>query len=68
MPFQSKSQMRAFRAKEAEGEMPKGTAHKWAHETPGGIKGLPERKGKGRKGKRPTNIQKAAALRIANGK
>ncbi len=42
MPFKSKAQSRLFRAKEASGEMPAGTAHRWAHETPGGVKSLPE--------------------------
>lgn len=44
MPFQSKAQARKFFALEARGEMKKGTAEKWAHETPGGIKSLPDRK------------------------
>jgi len=41
MPFKSKAQMRAFFAKEKEGELPKGTAKKWANETPN-ISKLPE--------------------------
>lgn len=45
MPYQSKAQMRLFFAKEARGELPKGKAEEWAHETPS-IKSLPERKGK----------------------
>lgn len=45
MPYESKSQHRLFRAKEAEGELPKGTASKWAHETKD-IKRLPEHKRK----------------------
>lgn len=49
MPFKSKAQSRLFFAKEARGELPKGTAERFAHETPGGIKGLPERKGKRRR-------------------
>jgi hypothetical protein len=40
MPFKSKAQQRLFFAKEARGELPKGTALKWAHETPN-IKHLP---------------------------
>ena len=50
MPFESKRQARKFRAMEARGEVPKGTSHRWSHETPGGVRNLPERKG--RKGKR----------------
>jgi len=42
MPFKSKSQMRAFFAKEKRGELPKGTAERWAEETPN-ISALPER-------------------------
>jgi hypothetical protein len=44
MPFVSKAQSRLFRAKEARGELPEGTSHRWAHETPGGVKSLPETK------------------------
>jgi hypothetical protein len=43
MPFKSKSQQRLFFAKEAKGELPKGTAERWAHETPN-MKKLPEKK------------------------
>lgn len=43
IPFQSKSQVRAFFAKEKDGELPKGTAKRWAHHTKD-IKGLPEKK------------------------
>jgi hypothetical protein len=35
-----------MRAAEARGEVAEGTASRWAHHTPGGIKRLPERKGK----------------------
>ncbi len=41
MPYKSKSQMRAFFAKENRGELPKGTAEEWAHKTKS-IKALPE--------------------------
>lgn len=41
MPFKSKSQVRAFFAKENRGELPKGTAEEWAHKTKS-IKALPE--------------------------
>ena len=41
MPYRSKKQMRFFFAKEARGELPKGTAEEWAHKTPS-IKKLPE--------------------------
>lgn len=42
MPFKSQAQARLFRAKEAEGELPKGTSDRWAHETKD-IKKLPEK-------------------------
>lgn len=42
MPFRSKAQMRLFFAKEKRGELPKGTARRWAHETKS-ISKLPER-------------------------
>jgi len=45
-PFQSQAQHRLFRAMEARGELPRGTASRWAHKTRGGLKALPERKGK----------------------
>ena len=43
MPYKSKAQHRLFRAMEADGELPKGTASEWAHHTPGGIKSLPDK-------------------------
>jgi len=42
-PFKSKAQQRFMFAKERRGELPKGTARRWAHETPS-IKSLPEKK------------------------
>ncbi len=42
MPFKSKSQQRLMFAKEERGELPKGTAKKWAHETKN-IKRLPNK-------------------------
>lgn len=42
MPFKSKAQMRKFYSMERDGELPKGTAQRWADETPN-IKSLPER-------------------------
>lgn len=47
MPFKSKAQQRLMFAKESRGELKKGTAKRWAHETRD-IKKLPKRKG-GRK-------------------
>lgn len=41
MPFKSKSQQRFFFAAEARGELPQGTARRWAHHTKN-IKKLPE--------------------------
>lgn len=43
MPFKSKAQHRWMRAAEAKGEIPEGTASRWAHATKGGVKRLPER-------------------------
>jgi len=42
MPYKSKSEQRLMFAKEAKGELPKGTAEEWAHETKN-IKKLPEK-------------------------
>lgn len=50
MPFRSKAQQRYMFAAEARGDLPKGTARRFAHETPD-IKRLPERK-RSRKSKR----------------
>lgn len=49
MPFKSKRQMRWMFAAEERGEVPKGTARRWAHETPN-IKKLPEKKKEKKKG------------------
>jgi hypothetical protein len=43
MPFKSKAQMKKFFAMENRGELPKGKARQWAHETKS-IKSLPEHK------------------------
>jgi len=43
MPFKSKAQQRFMFAAEGRGELPKGTAERWAEHTPD-IKALPERK------------------------
>jgi hypothetical protein len=43
MPYKSKSQVRLFHAMEDRGELPKGTAHRWAEHT-SDIKSLPEHK------------------------
>ena len=45
MPFKSKAQQKFMFAAEARGDIPKGTAERWAHETPN-IKSLPARKKK----------------------
>ena len=45
MPFKSKAQMKKFFAMEDRGELPQGTAEKWAKHTPN-IKELPEKKKK----------------------
>lgn len=46
MPFSSRSQWRALAAKMDAGELPKSKFDEFAHSTPGGYKGLPERKKK----------------------
>jgi len=51
MPFRSKRQMRKFFAMEKRGEIPKGKAREWAHET-SNIKALPETVRKNRKKKK----------------
>ena len=43
MPYASKRQARFMFAAENRGEVAKGTAERWAHHTPGGIKNLPEK-------------------------
>jgi hypothetical protein len=48
VPYKSKSQERFFFAAEARGDMPKGTARRWAHHTKS-IKALPEHVGHGEK-------------------
>jgi len=45
VPFKSKAQQRFMFAAEARGDVPKGTAERWAHHTKD-IKSLPERKKK----------------------
>jgi hypothetical protein len=52
MPFESESQRRLFWAKEKRGELPKGTADRWSHETKD-LKHLPmhKRKTKRKKGR-----------------
>lgn len=45
MPFESKAQQRYMFAAEKRGELKRGTAKKWAHETKD-MKHLPERKKK----------------------
>jgi hypothetical protein len=46
MPFKSRAQQKWMFAAEARGEVPKGTAERWAKHTPN-IKKLPARKKKG---------------------
>ena len=43
MPFKSKAQQRYMFAAESRGDLPKGTAERWADHTPD-MKRLPERK------------------------
>ena len=54
MPFRSKAQVRKLAILEEQGQLPEGTLHEWAGETPN-MKSLPERKGgvksRGKKGK-----------------
>jgi len=55
MPFKSKAQQRFMFAAESRGDVPKGTAERWAHETKS-IKKLPERKKR--------NLSEAAKKRL----
>src|ERR1022692_4476547 len=55
MPYSSKSQVRLFHVKEDKGELPKGTAHRWAEHTPS-IKKLPERVSKKKAYKKAASI------------
>jgi hypothetical protein len=58
MPYKSKAQARLFFSKEGRGELKKGTARRWAHETKGGIKSLPEKiRKRKRKRKRKMNVK-----------
>jgi hypothetical protein len=49
MPFKSKKQWKKFFAMENRGELPKGEADKWAHETKTSYRNLPKYKNKRRK-------------------
>jgi len=60
MPFKSKRQMRKFFAMEERGELPEGTAERWAHETPS-IKKLPEKKGPSSKRKKAGQLTTEAS-------
>ena len=46
MPFKSKAQEKFMFAAQSRGQLPKGTAERWAHETPS-MKALPARVGVG---------------------
>jgi hypothetical protein len=63
MPFKSKAQQRFMFAAEDRGDIPKGTARRWAHHTKD-IKHLPEKKKKGKKMKKKGELvlQKYASL------
>ena len=49
MPLKSKKQWKKFFAMEAKGELPRGEASKWAHETKTPYRNLPERAGSKKK-------------------
>ena len=66
MPFKSKAQMKKFFAMEKRGEIPKGTAERWAEETPN-IKKLPEKKGE-KSGKKETSTGKRRKVQKAKQK
>jgi len=60
MPFKSKAQQKWMFAAEARGELPKGTAERWAHETKS-IKSLPEHKAaKGKSKAKKVSVHKKA--------
>ena len=58
MPFKGKKQMGKFFAMEARGELPKGTARRWARHTPD-IKSLPLKKKLRKRKKRVENKSRA---------
>lgn len=63
MPFRSKAQQRWMFAAESRGELPKGTAMEWAHETqkqPGGFQKLPEKVKNPKKGFKAKPMKKSA--------
>ena len=73
MPFKSKAQQRFMFAAQERGELPKGTAEKWAEHTPN-IKGLPakvgKRKTRGKRGgklKEEMNFDELAELILNEG-
>jgi hypothetical protein len=53
VPMKSKAQDRFMFAAEARGDLKAGTAKRFADETPGGVKSLPERVGAKKKGAGP---------------
>ena len=63
--YASKSQARLFRAKEARGELPAGTAAEWAHETPD-MGALPERKKPRKRVRTPKDLE-AHGRRLLDG-
>ena len=64
MPFKSKSQQRYMFAAESRGELPKGTARRWAHETDN-IKKLPEKVKKVKKRNKAARLLKLASVCLA---
>lgn len=59
MPFRSKAQMRWMFAAEERGELPEGTARRWAHETPN-IKSLPDHAGSKKSKDKKKSVKRAA--------
>ncbi|GIW59064.1 MAG: hypothetical protein KatS3mg087_0130 [Patescibacteria group bacterium] len=62
MPFKSKAQWKWMFAAEERGEVPKGTARRWAHETSKSYKKLPPRKGGKKKTEKKAGLDILAAI------
>lgn len=63
MPFKSKAQQRWMFAAEERGEVPPGTAERWAKETPN-LKELPERKDQKTKKRKKGKKKKATQAQM----
>jgi hypothetical protein len=64
MPFRSKKQQRWMFAAESRGELPEGTAHRWADETD--FKELPEQKEEQKEEKKQKKTAECIRSQLAN--